>query len=397
MNQQVLTERTVWNMRIQKAHACRFLLLKNGLLGHSRLRGPEGVLAYIRQVGSLQYDSVDICGKSHELALLARVKGFSADLLDTLLYRDRLLVEFVDKNMCIAPAEDWPCLRSLRQSFRLHNRSRALVEAASPQLFEMTHQKGGLTMRDVVDAQLRSALAALHFQGDFIVHHRLGEDIVYAPAADCLSQALIQAPTPFANDRERMMWQVMRRIGAVGMLWNAPSDAWLGVEGLSAQVRNDVFAALVQLKAILPIEVEGVSQTLYLLMQDLPLLQSCFGGAPAERAVHMLPPLDCLLWDRRLIWELFGFSYKWEIFTPEQQRRYGGYVLPVLYGEGFIGRIEPVCDRQQQVLVIRRFWPEAGVRVSDRLLWALEDALQVLCSYHGLGRLVWADGWLAEP
>jgi uncharacterized protein YcaQ len=103
-----------------------------------------------------------------------------------------------------------------------------------------------------------------------------------------------------------------------------------------------------------------------------------------------------MLWDRKLIAVLFDFHYKWEIYTPEEQRRYGYYVLPVLMGERFVGRIEPVCDRKNQVLFVRRFWPEEGVKVNDRFLWALEDAVQNLCRFHGLNRVVWAQDWLAE-
>ena len=71
-------------------------------------------------------------------------------------------------------------------------------------------------------------------------------------------------------------------------------------------------------------------------------------------------------------------------------------MLPVLCGERFVGRIEPVCDRRAKVLVIRRFWPEEDVRVNDRFLWALEDAAQQLCRFHGLERVVWENGWLAQ-
>ena len=102
-----------------------------------------------------------------------------------------------------------------------------------------------------------------------------------------------------------------------------------------------------------------------------------------------------MLWDRKLIAALFDFHYKWEIYTPEEQRHYGYYVLPVLCGERFAGRIEPVCDRHANVLVVRRFWPEEGVRINDRFLWALEDAVQTLCRFHGLSRVVWQQGWLA--
>ena len=90
-----------------------------------------------------------------------------------------------------------------------------------------------------------------------------------------------------------------------------------------------------------------------------------------------------------------GFAVA-EAVDAEAQRRYGYYVLPVLYGERFAGRIEPVCDRRERVLRVRHFWPEENVNPSNRFLWALEDAVQALCRFHGLSRVVWEPGWLAE-
>ena len=63
----------------------RFLLNRHGLLGRRRFEGEEGLMAYIHQCGCIQFDPVDVCGKSHELALLARVPGFSHDMLNNLL------------------------------------------------------------------------------------------------------------------------------------------------------------------------------------------------------------------------------------------------------------------------------------------------------------------------
>lgn len=382
-------------LRIRKAQACRFLLRKNGLLGANGLRGKDGVLDYVQQAGCVQYDPVDLCGCSHELALLARVKGFSRNMLQELLYTDRALIDFFDKNMCIMLREDWPSLNFLRENFRRSARSHGEMEK---QVFALIRQRGSLTAQEL-DAALgiangRAVLEMLYFRGDLVIHHQTAATRSYALASDCLPEALLKAPDPFANERQRQMWQVMRRIGAVGMLWNGPSDAWLGVDGLNAQARNEVFHGLMQLGVIVPVEVEGVSRPLFMLREDLPLLMHCQEPQSSDRRARLLPPLDCMLWDRRLIAELFGFTYKWEIYTPEEQRRYGCYVLPVVWGEGFAGRVEPVCDRAQDALIIRRFWPEEGMRASDRFLWALEDALDELRRFNGLSRLVWAEGWL---
>ncbi len=390
---------------ITREQACRFLLAKNGLLGNSRFRAKEGALAYVHQAGCVQYDPVDVCGKSHELAFLARVKGFSRDMLWELLYQDRALIDYFDKNMCIMLTQDWPHLSWMREHFRRHTRSREAVEPVAQKLLQIAHERGSvssqeLDLKEKVDwpwgetSLGRAALETLYFRGDLVVHHKTGTVKSYAPAADCLPAELLNASDPFQSERERQMWQVMRRIGAVGMLWNASSDAWLGVDGLNAQARSEVFAALVNLNMITPVQVADVPRPLFVLTEDLPLLSRCQQPAPQDRTVRFLPPLDCMLWDRKLIAALFDFHYKWEIYTPEEQRRYGYYVLPVLMGERFVGRIEPVCDRRSNVLWVRRFWPEEGVKVNDRFLWALEDAVQNLCRFHGLSRVVWAEDWL---
>ena len=392
---------------ITREHARRFLLAKNGLLGPGRLRGKEGVLSYVRQAGCVQYDPVDVCGKSHELALLSRVRGFTRQMLWELLYEDRALIDYFDKNMCIMLVQDWPCLAYMRDHFRNHTRSREAVDAVAQQLMQLAHERGSISaqeldLKEKVDwpwgetSLGRAALETLYFRGDLVVHHKTGTVKSYAPAADCLPRQLLDAPDPFRGERERQMWQVMRRIGAVGMLWNAASDAWLGVDGLNAQARAEVFEALLGAGVIAPVAVEGLARPLYVLRQDLPLLSGCAQPGGQDRTVRLLPPLDCMLWDRRLIAALFDFHYKWEIYTPEAQRRYGYYVLPVLYGERFAGRIEPVCDRRESVLRVRHFWPEENVNPSNRFLWALEDAVQALCRFHGLSRVVWEPGWLAE-
>jgi len=394
-------------MTISREQARRFMLVKNGLLGQAAFRGREGVAAYVEQAGCVQFDPVDVCGKSHELAFLARVKGFTREMLWELLYKDRTLMDYFDKNMCIMLTRDWPYLAYMRDYFRRNTRSKEAVEQVAGELLKLVHERGSvssqeLAMKEKVDwpwgetSLGRAALETLYFRGDLVVHHKTGTIKSYALAQDCLPRELLAAPDPFANERERQMWQVMRRIGAVGMLWNAASDAWLGVDGLNAQVRNEVFDTLYRLGVIAPVQVQDLPRPLYVLADDLPLLAQCAQSASADRTVRLLPPLDCMLWDRKLIAALFDFHYKWEIYTPEDQRRYGYYVLPVLCGERFVGRVEPVCDRRSNVLVVRRFWPEEGVRVNDRFLWALEDSVQNLCRFHGLSRVVWEEGWLVQ-
>ena len=90
-----------------------------------------------------------------------------------------------------------------------------------------------------------------------------------------------------------------------------------------------------------------------------------------------LAPLDPLCWDRDLLRSLYGFDYVWEVYVPEARRRWGYYVLPLLFGDRLVGRIEPRIDRQTGTVTILRLWWEAGFdpRRADGFVPAMRAAL----------------------
>ena len=97
-------------------------------------------------------------------------------------------------------------------------------------------------------------------------------------------------------------------------------------------------------------------------------------------------PLDNLIWDRDLIRWLFDFDYTWEVYKPAEQRKYGHYVLPVLYGDRFIARVEPIFDRKARVLTLVNWWWEAGVVPDEAMVAALAECLAAFGRYLGAER-----------
>ncbi len=389
--------------QITKAQAGRFLLKRHGLLGASPFVGEGGVLKYVKQVGCVQFDPVDVCGRSHELAFFAHVKGYAPEQLDRLLYEKRALFDYWDKNMSILPAEDWPHFARTRRFYRDFGRSREAVDEVREEILAEVKSRGSassqeLSRQERVDwywsptTLARAALESLYHRGELVVHHKTRSIKSYALAEDCLPEALLNAPDPCPSDDEDWAWRVERRIGAVGLLWNRPSDAWLGLGNFHAPERKAAFARLESEGRILPCEVEGA--TLYLRAGEAALLDECAEPCRAAKHARFLPPLDCLLWDRRLIEFLFDFSYKWEVYTPVAQRKYAHYTLPVLYGERFAGRAELL--RQNGALIANRFWPEDGFRRTaafDRALAAEADRLR---AFSGLDRLETRDAFIAS-
>ena len=114
---------------------------------------------------------------------------------------------------------------------------------------------------------------------------------------------------------------------------------------------------LVESGDIVPVKVEGVSGKRFVLREEVALLE-----APPEpqASVAFLPPFDPLVWDRSLLGSLFGFDYVWELFHPPAKRRWGWYVLPILFGDRLVGRIEPRIDRAGGRVEVIGLWWEDG-------------------------------------
>ena len=97
-------------------------------------------------------------------------------------------------------------------------------------------------------------------------------------------------------------------------------------------------------------------------------------------------------WSRNLIERLFGFHYVWEIYKPAHQRRYGYYVLPVLFGDRFVARFDSKLDRKERKLTILSWHWEPGQSLTDKLADALRDAMTHFLAYLGAEGCVAAEG-----
>ncbi|MDE6063068.1 MAG: winged helix DNA-binding domain-containing protein, partial [Lachnospiraceae bacterium] len=227
----------------------------------------------------------------------------------------------------------------------------------------------------------RAALEHMYFSGELAIHHKNGTMKYYDFIENCVPADILAEPEPYPSDFEHRKWRVLKRIGSLGLLWNRASDAWLGISGLKSKERDDIFAALLSEEQILPIRVEGINHILYCLAEDIGFLEKV-KETPTQKRCEFIAPLDNMLWDRKLIQALFGFEYKWEIYTPQAERKYGYYVLPILYGERFVGRIEMVYDKKNKELQVSHLWYEPDVKPTKALKNKIDAALKHFARFH---------------
>jgi hypothetical protein len=109
---------------------------------------------------------------------------------------------------------------------------------------------------------------------------------------------------------------------------------------------------------------------------------------PAPTAIVLLSPFDNLLWDRPFARRVLGFDHLIEVYKPAPQRRYGYYVLPLLWRDRIVGRADLKSERASGELVVRAFHREDGVRASAALDDAFDRALDRLRRVIGLESVV---------
>jgi uncharacterized protein len=145
---------------------------------------------------------------------------------------------------------------------------------------------------------------------------------------------------------------------------------------------------LVELGELVPVDVEGVSGKRFVVRADVGLLQ-----APPEPppSVAFLSPYDALVWDRRLLGSLFGFDYVWELYVPPAKRRWGWYVLPTLFRDRLVGRIEPRIDAAEGVVRILGLWWEDGFEPhrAEGFVDAMRAALGAYLRFAKADRIEW--------
>ena len=387
---------------ITRQQARQFILAKQGLIGTYRFIGKDGAYDYVRQAGCIQFDPVDVCGKNAELTLQSRVKGFKKSMLRELLYEDRKLIDYVDKEWSIWPVEDWPYFASFRERSRRMGDSFEGLQELKEEAVVYIKENGPVCSDTLpIDGEIywhssmhwsgnwhkksqaaRSVLEQLYTEGELIIHHKNGSRKYYDLAEKYLPDVVLKANNPCGDELEFISWRVLRRIGAVGLLWDKSSTAFLGID-MKAELRKKVLSNLLADKKIEVVMVEEIKIPFYYRIEDEVLMQEILNGsADLKPRMSFVAPLDPLLWDKDLIFALWDFRYSWEIYTPASKRRYGYYTLPIVYGDRFVGRIEVIPDRKAGILQVKGIWWEAGIRQTKALNSALNRALSRFAKFN---------------
>jgi len=387
-------------VRVTAEAARRFLAARHLLApARSLAGGPAAVLEVIRKLGSIQFDPIAVAGRNHDLMLHARVAGYEPAWCDE-LYERREIFEATNKALSFIPADEFPWFRlsSGRKGVQFHAEALADNAAVAERVLERIRADGPLSSADferesgatkdwfgVPENAVRSVLEAHTVTGAIGLARRDGNLRYYDVIEQLLPAELLAREVP---EREQLRHKQLSRHRAHGLL-GAGGAGGTFARIAAPEIRRELHKELVELGALVPVEVEGVRGKRFVLAEELALLEA----APEPPvSVAFIAPFDSLLWDTSLLAGLFGFEYVWEGFFKPEKRRWGYYVLPILFGDRFVGRIEPRIDRDGGRVEVLGLWWEEGFapRRADGFVEAMRDALLAYLRFAGADRLEWA-------
>ena len=362
----------------------RVVIGAQGYALRSRTGTTREVDETIRRLSCVQLDSISAVERSHRIALTSRVGAYRPGTVPRLLEQGRVF-EYWAHEACLLPVEDWPLFAAqMREGGR---RWSGEVGETHPHLaeeiLEEIRARGPLGSRHFEGTSeggmwnwkpAKAMLDRLWNHGDLVIAGRQGFQRLYDLPERVIPKVVLDAPVP--REVERLRALTLKAVAARGALTEAGIVEHWRLRGGGARIRP-VADALVADGVLERVAVEdGGAPVLVLAGADL--------GPDAPTAAVLLSPFDNLLWDRPFARRVLGFDHLIEVYKKAHERRYGYYVLPLLWRDRIIGRADLKSERAEGALVLKEFHREPGVRASAALDDALDRALDRLRRACGL-------------
>ncbi len=384
----------------------RFILGKQGLYPARRWTSSSASVAEAVRAGCVvQIDPLNVVARSHDIALYGRLHGYRpADLLAA-LYSDRALFDY-GGTVVVHPMEELPYYRVIMARKAAERRWQVFEQehpGVTEQVLREVTDRGPLSTRDFKSETPRVstyrsgkvtgiALYRLWLAGELMTHSRRGFDRVY----DLRERVAPQQHDQAASVEETEAYFELAPFKDLNLV---TARSWRRFFAGTIERKVDAaegtarFEALVAAGTIVPVALAHDGKELrYALAEDLPLLEALHAGdlpdtwQPGANGAHdemiLLAPLE-IVSARGRAGLLFDFEYLWEVYKPQEKRRWGYYTLPILYRDRLVARLDPKLDRTTDTLLIKGFWLEDGATVDATFIDALARGLRRFTAFVG--------------
>jgi len=286
-----------------------------------------GLGAAIKHLGFIQADPIRCPARAQDLILRHRVKNYQAgDLEHT--YPELELEEFFLYAYGFGSRELWDLI---------HPKTHQALTRAEQQTLKLIHQFGPMLPKDLAahvgDTRSRNywggfsrtakmTLESLHNRGALRIVGRKKGIRVYA-AAEPLNQSLTK------EERfQKIIIAALRSIGPTSQKFLLRELAHYHFLMPRAAMRRKHLQAMTDSGQVVTETVDAVEYISVANTTRKHLIPD---------KVRILAPFDPIVRDRTRFEHLWGWTYRFEAYTPQAKRKLGYYAMPVLWQEQIIG------------------------------------------------------------
>ncbi len=378
--------------------------------GDTALDGTEGLNQIVDCLGYIQIDTINVIERAHHHTLFTRVSDYKPSMLHDLQAKDRTVFEYWGHAMSYLPMKDFRFYLPRMRNF-LNPRGkwmRTQMDLTAPLLkpvLKRIREEGPLSAKDFKKEKKKSgtwwdwkpakvALELLFWQGKLMVTERRNFQKVYDLNERVLPESVDQT-YPDADETGRFL--VHRALKAMGIANEKEIQKYLQPEAdrdsdLRVVDKNTISRIIreqTEVKEIAVINIEGENSSpnygLPSVFTELKKMRA------AADTVFILSPFDNLIIQRNRLKRLFDFEYTLECYLPESKRNYGYFVLPILYGTRFAGRMDAQADRKNKAFIVKNLMFEDGFVPQEEFLFHFSQALQKLTRFNNCTRTELAD------
>ena len=372
----------------------------------------EHILSVVRDLSFVQWDPIAVVAPSQVLSLWNRVGDFRLSDLERLLWDEKkLFIHWVNFAASLVLIEDYPLYYSMMKRYpesigkswgsRKPNTRKFLVknrELGKSMLKQL--KKGPMQLAQFKEYKpakspdgwtpgslVTRMLFHLELKGEIMIAGHQGNRNIWALSEDFLPKGVEKKEIP-EEELERLT--VQRAIRALGTA-SPPEINYYFPRGRYQNLKK-ALESLQEDSTIHRVRVTEFQEKdeRYIHDLDVELLESMKDDAWQPR-VSLLPPFDNLICGRARTNRVFGFDYSHEMFLPQHKRKFGYWVLSILWGDRLIGRVDPLMEKSKERLLIHSVHAEPAAPRDKKVASKIGDAIQRLAKFLGAGEVVYSS------
>jgi len=364
--------------------------------------GKEGIAQVIENLGYIQIDTIAVVKRAHHHTLWTRRSDYEEEMLQELQAKDRRVFEYWGHAMSYMPMTDYRYVLPRMRNFNSPSSKWAQYgleksEGMMEPVLERIKKEGPLGAKDFAPPPgtksgtwwnwkpAKFALEMLFWKGDLMITERRNFQKIYDLTERVLPDDI---DTHYPTDDELGQYFVRGALSAYGVAQERDIHVFMqpaggrdaDIRAASKEIISKSLVHLVDAGDVVRVRIDDDKKSGYFTSSKTA--EKSLNLKESSSAVYLLSPFDNLMTPRNRIQRLFGFDYALECYVPEAKRKYGYFVMPILWNGNLVGRLDPKADTKKKTLFIRNLVFEEQFDISDDFLSLFAEKLAEFARFN---------------